>query len=86
MQSLEKLLIMISPKHGITASIEGNVIDITYVGELEIHAEFTYHSATYSVWPGPLLFVLYLAPTAKTLDTPVLTCLPEPSVQPFFKI
>ena len=31
-----------------------------------------YHCATCSVWPGPLLIFLYLALTAKTLDTPDL--------------
>jgi len=60
---------MISPKHGITSTIEGNAIDIIYVGELEIHKALKYHYANYRVWPGPLLIVLYLALTAKTLGT-----------------
>ena len=38
---------MISPKHSISATTEGNVIDIIYVGELEIHTVSTYHYATY---------------------------------------
>ena len=58
---------MISPKHSIGASTEGNVIDTIYVGELEIYTVSTYHYSTYNVWPGPLLIVLY-----KSLDTPVL--------------
>ena len=46
LQSLEKFLIMISPKQSITSSIEANVIEITYVGELEVHTVLTYHCAT----------------------------------------
>ena len=34
---LKESLIMISLKHSITATIEGNVVDVTYVCELEIH-------------------------------------------------
>ena len=37
LQTLKKCLITISPKHSITSAIEGNVIDITYAGEQEIH-------------------------------------------------
>ena len=61
---------MISPKYSITATIKSNVIGIAYLGELEIHAVLMYHCATYSVWPGQLHLVLYLALTAKTMDTP----------------
>ena len=50
-----------------------NVIDITYVGELEIHTVLMYHCDAYSVWPGPLHIVLYLDFTAKTLGTPALS-------------
>ena len=67
---MRKCLTMTSPKHNISATIEGNAVDIIYVGELEIHTVLTYHCANYSVWPGSLLIVLYLALTAKTLDTP----------------
>ena len=72
LQALKKGPIMISQKHSITAAIGGNVIDIIYVGELEIHTTLTYHYVTYSVWPCPLLIVLYLAFTAKTLHIPDL--------------
>ena len=71
-ETLKKCLIMISPKHIINATITANVVDIIYVGELEIHTALTYHCATYSVWPGPLLIVLYLALTAKPLETSVI--------------
>ena len=64
---------MIRPKHSITATIENNVIDFIYVGELEMHTVVTYQCATYSVWPGPLLIVLYLALTAKTYETPAVS-------------
>ena len=67
---LKKYLIMIGPKHSITATIEGNVIDITYVDKLEIQTVFMYHCATYGAWPILLLIVLYLVLTAKSLDTP----------------
>ena len=60
---------MRSPEHSIIAAIEGNVIDVIYVGEREIHIVLTYHCAAYILWPGPLLIVLYLALSAKTLDT-----------------
>ena len=46
---------MISLKQSITATIDGNGIDISF---LEIHAFLTYHCAKYSVWPGPSLIVL----------------------------
>ena len=42
-----------------------------WMGELEIHNVLS-HYAKYSVWPSPLLIVLYFALIAKTLDTPVL--------------
>ena len=35
-QTLKKCLIMISSKHTITATIEGNVVDLIDVGKLEI--------------------------------------------------
>ena len=57
-------------KHSISATIGGNVIDIIYIGKLEIHTVLSYHLATYSVWPGPLFIVLHLALTAKTFDAP----------------
>ena len=60
LHSLKKCLIMISRKNSITATIEGNVIDIIYVGEGEIHRVLTYHYATYIDRHGPLLIVLYL--------------------------
>ena len=65
MQALKKFLTMISPKHSIAATIEDNVIDIIYVGELEIHTLVTHHCVTYSVWPGPLLIVLHFALNAQ---------------------
>ena len=71
-QALKKCLIMISTKHCITATIEDNVINITYVGEQEIHRVLTYHCATYSLWPRLLFIGLYLALSAKSLDTPAL--------------
>ena len=63
---------MISPKHSIIATTEGNVIDIIHVGELEIHTALAYHWAFYSVWPGLLLIGLYLALIAKSLNIPGL--------------
>ena len=42
----------------ISATIEGDVVDIIYAEELEIHTALTYHCATYNVWPGPLLIAL----------------------------
>ena len=47
LQILKICLVMISPKHSISATIEGNVIDSRYVGELEIHVVLPYHCATY---------------------------------------
>ena len=70
LQALKKCLMMISQKHSISATIEGNVIDIMYLGELEIHTALTYHCTTYSAWPGPFLIVLYLVLNAKSLETP----------------
>ena len=64
-----------SPEHSINATIEANVIDPIYVDELEIYTVLTYHCATYSLWPGPLLIVLYLALNAKGVSTPVLKLL-----------
>ena len=72
LQASKKCLIRISPKHSISATFGGNGIDIIYVGELKVHAVLSYHYATYSVWPGPLLIVLYLALTSESLDTPAL--------------
>ena len=69
LQALKKFLIIISPKHCISVTIEGNVIEIIYVGELEILTILTYHYATFSVCPGPLLIALDLTLTVKTLDT-----------------
>ena len=63
---------MINAIHSITATIEGIVIDIIYVGELETHTVLMFHGVTDSVWPGSLFIVLYVALTAKTLDTPGL--------------
>ena len=59
---------MINAIHSITATIEG----IIYVGELETHTVLMFHGVTDSVWPGSLFIVLYVALTAKTLDTPGL--------------
>ena len=67
---MKKCLIIINLKHSISATIDVNVIDIIYVGELEIHTILTYQCAKYCVWPGPLVVVPYLTLTAKTLDTP----------------
>ena len=50
-------------------SKEGIVIDIIYVGELEIHTVLTYHCTTFSLWPGPLPIVLHMGLTAKPSDT-----------------
>ena len=72
MQALKKCLIVISPKHSISATNEGNGIGITYVGELKIHTVSTDHCATYSAWPGPFLIVPYLVLNAKALGTPGL--------------
>ena len=80
--NIEEISDMISPQHSITATIEGKVIDVTYVGELEIHAVLTYHCATYSVLPGP---PLYLALTAKTLNTLVLEAVNKVQVAHFWK-
>ena len=57
LQTLKKCLIIIIPKYNITATIEGNAIDIIHEGELEIHTALTCHCATYSAWPGPLPIV-----------------------------
>ena len=72
LQALKKFLIMIGPEHRINATIDINVIDIIYESELEIHTLITYHCASYSVWHGSLLIVLYLALPAKSMDTPAL--------------
>ena len=66
LQTLKKCLIMTSLKHSTTATTEGNVTDIIYIGKLEIYTVLTYHCATYSVWPIPLVNILYLVLTAKT--------------------
>ena len=58
LQALKKYLIVISPMRSISATIEGNVVDVIYAGELEIHPVLTHHCATYSVWPSPLLIAL----------------------------
>ena len=71
LQALKKCLIMTSSKHNISATNEGNVIDITYVGELEICTVLRYGCATDSVWPGPFVIVLYLALNEK-LWTPLV--------------
>ena len=63
-------MITIIPKQCITATIEDIAIDIVYVGELEIHTTLTDCCATFRIWSGPLLIALYLALTAKALDTP----------------
>ena len=60
---LKKCLTMKSPKHSITANIEGNVIDIIYIGEQEINTVLKLYSATYSMLPGQLLTAMYLALT-----------------------
>ena len=41
LQVLKKFLVIFSSKHSISAAIEGNVIDITYLGELEVHTVLT---------------------------------------------
>ena len=41
----KKDLIMVSPKHNINVTIEGTVIDIIYVGELEMYIVLTYRCA-----------------------------------------
>ena len=69
LQTMKKCLVTICPKHSISAAIEGNVIDVTYVGDLEIHRVLTYHCPKYSVWPGLLLIVVCLALTVKSLTT-----------------
>ena len=63
---------VICPKHSIAAVIEGNIINVIYVGELDIHTVLKHRCAIYSVWSSPLLIGLYLALTAKTWDTPGL--------------
>ena len=55
---LKKCLIMISQMHSISATIEGNVIDVIYVGELEIYTILMYHCASYIVWLSPLLIAM----------------------------
>ena len=70
LQVLKKCPIMISSKHCISATTEGNVVDTIYVGELETPLVLTYHCATCSVRPGPLFIALYLALNAEGLDTP----------------
>ena len=65
---------MLSTKHSIAVTIDGNAIDFIHTGEIEIqHSESTqYEGITYRVWPGLSFIVLYLARTAKSLDTPDL--------------
>ena len=58
LQALKKYLIMLSPKHSITANIQGTVN--------------TVQCATYNEWPGLLLIVLYLVLNTKSLDTPAI--------------
>ena len=70
LQTLKKSRIVINLKHSIIFTIEGNVFDIIYVGELEVHTVLMCHCATYSLWPAPLYIALYLALAAKTLDIP----------------
>ena len=65
LQILKKCLIMISPKHSIIATITGNVIDITYVGEREIHTVFTYYRVTYHCLARPVAYCSALALTVK---------------------
>ena len=67
---LKKCLVMIHPKHSITTTIEGNVIDFNYVGELETYTVLKNHCDIFSVWPGPWLIVLYLALTAGKFGQP----------------
>ena len=69
LQTLKKVYDMTSPKHSITATIESNIFDFIYVGELEINTELTHHCPKYSVWPGPLPITVYMAHTAKALET-----------------
>ena len=60
-----------SPKDSITATIEGNVIDILYVSELKMNTVLTYHGAICSVWPGTyLLFSIW--PLLQKIRTPLL--------------
>ena len=68
MQTLRKCLIMTSPKHSITATIEDNVIYIIISGQ-EIHTVLSYHYFTYRVLPDPLLIALYVVLATKTLKT-----------------
>ena len=68
---------MINAMRSIIATIEGNVFDIIYVGELEIHTVLMCHCAAYSLWPAPLYIALYLALAAKALDIPGLEFLSE---------
>ena len=39
---------MIIPKHSISGAIEGNVVDVICIGELEARTVVAYHYATYS--------------------------------------
>ena len=77
LQMLKKCLIVISTKHSITATFEGNG-QILYVGELEIHTVLTYHCATYNMLPGPLLIVPYLLITSCCNYTFEGQCLARP--------
>ena len=63
---------VISPKHSIAAVIEGNIINVIYVGELDIHTVLKHRCAICNVWSSPLLIALYLDLAAKTLDAPGL--------------
>ena len=51
-------MIMTRPKHSITSTIEGNVIEIIHAGKLEIHTVLINHCATYSVF-GPVHCLLF---------------------------
>ena len=70
-QTLKKRLTMIGPEHSISATIEGSVIDVTYVAELQVHTVLTYHVLLIVCGPARCLLVPILALNAKSLDTPL---------------
>ena len=72
LQTCKKYLIMINPKYSITPTIERNVIDIIYVGELGIHTVLTYHCATFV--RGPIRCLLFcIWPLLQIVWTPVIS-------------
>ena len=70
LQILKIYLIMVSSKHSISATMEGNVIYIIYVDELEILTVLMYHCATYNVWRSLFSYCSVFGPYCKIFGHP----------------